>query len=101
MNISLLTYGSRGDVEPFIALANGLNQAGHRVNLVAPESFSHLLKSDQIQFFGLPGDPQQMVENLVHRAGKNRLRMITSIADFVLPLAVEVLNMVRTACGGG
>ncbi|MFV1948318.1 MAG: glycosyltransferase [Anaerolineales bacterium] len=50
-----------GDVEPFIALGNGLDQAGHQVNLAAPESFSNLLKNDQIQFFGLPGDPQQMV----------------------------------------
>ncbi len=98
MNITLLTYGSRGDVEPFIALANGLIHAGHRVNLAAPESFSKLLKNDQISYFGLPGDPQQMVENLVHRAGKNSLRMITSLADFVLPLAVEVMNLVRTAC---
>ncbi len=83
MNISLLTYGSRGDVEPFIALGNGLDQAGHQVNLAAPESFSNLLKNDQIQFFGLPGDPQQMVENLVQRAGKNRLHMISPWEIFI------------------
>ena len=97
MNISLLTYGSRGDVEPFIALANGLVQAGHHVNLAAPEGFSNLLNNDQVNYFGFPGEPQQMVENLVHQAGNNRLRMIASIADFVQPLAVEVMNLVRTA----
>ena len=33
MHITLLTYGSRGDVQPFLALALGLQKAGHTVRL--------------------------------------------------------------------
>jgi UDP:flavonoid glycosyltransferase YjiC (YdhE family) len=31
MHITLLTYGSRGDVQPFLALALGLQKAGHTI----------------------------------------------------------------------
>ncbi|MBK7319262.1 MAG: glycosyltransferase [Anaerolineales bacterium] len=36
MNITILTYGSRGDVQPFLALACGLQERGHVVKLAAP-----------------------------------------------------------------
>jgi hypothetical protein len=35
MKIALLTYGSRGDVQPFLALALGLQKAGFSVRLAA------------------------------------------------------------------
>jgi sterol 3beta-glucosyltransferase len=38
MRIFLLTAGSRGDVEPFAALAEQALAAGHQVRLVAPEN---------------------------------------------------------------
>jgi len=31
MNITILTIGSRGDVQPFVALGVGLKEAGHRI----------------------------------------------------------------------
>jgi hypothetical protein len=39
MNITLLTYDSRGDVQPFLALAVGLQKAGHQVKLAAPHRY--------------------------------------------------------------
>ncbi|MHA7283244.1 glycosyltransferase [Arthrobacter sp. TMS2-4] len=38
MRIALVTAGSRGDVEPFVALAERARAAGHDVRLVAPEN---------------------------------------------------------------
>jgi sterol 3beta-glucosyltransferase len=32
MRITMLTTGSRGDVQPYIALAAGLQRAGHQVS---------------------------------------------------------------------
>jgi UDP:flavonoid glycosyltransferase YjiC (YdhE family) len=34
MNIGIQTWGSNGDIRPFIALADGLKKAGHKVTLV-------------------------------------------------------------------
>ena len=36
MKITLITYGSRGDVQPVLALAVGLQKAGHEVLIAAP-----------------------------------------------------------------
>ena len=41
--ITLLTYGSRGDVQPYIALGMGLQHAGHTVRLAAPGIFVALI----------------------------------------------------------
>ena len=34
MRIDLQTWGSEGDIQPFVALADGLQKAGHEVTLV-------------------------------------------------------------------
>jgi len=97
LKITLLTYGSRGDVEPFIALAQGLSRAGHAVRLAAPQVFAPLVASTQVEFFGLPGDPGQLVRGLVDEAGRNQWRMVFAMGDFVLPLALEVSQIVGKA----
>jgi len=98
MRITLLTYGSRGDVEPFIALGQGFLRAGHSVRLAAPGKFDQLASSHDIDFVGLPGDPDTLVQDLVDKAGKNYLRMIRTMSKFVVPIAVDVLDQVQFAC---
>lgn len=48
MNILILTYGTRGDVQPYIALGQGLKRAGHCVTLVTSSRFR-----DDIELAGL------------------------------------------------
>ncbi|HAY47623.1 MAG TPA: glycosyltransferase, partial [Thalassospira sp.] len=36
MHVMLMTYGTRGDVQPFVALGRGLIENGHQVTLAAP-----------------------------------------------------------------
>ena len=48
-NVLILTYGSRGDVEPFIALALGMQAAGYTVSLATAERFG-----DWVEGFGIP-----------------------------------------------
>ena len=98
MRITLLTYGSRGDVEPFVALAQGFLRAGHTVRLAAPTYFSSLIAAHEIDFVGLPGEPQQLVQDFVDEAGKSPWRMIHVMSKFVVPLATSVLERIRTAC---
>ncbi|MEA1979197.1 MAG: glycosyltransferase [Chloroflexota bacterium] len=98
MRITLLTYGSRGDVEPFVALGQGFIRSGHSVRLAAPAKFEQLASSHDIDFVGLPGDPDGLVQDLVDKAGKNYLRMIRTMTEFVVPIAVGVLDQVQFAC---
>ena len=45
MRIVILAPGSRGDIEPYIALAKGLLRSGHTVRVVTNEDFTTLVKS--------------------------------------------------------
>ncbi len=98
MRITLLTYGSRGDVEPFVGLGVGFMRAGHGVRMAAPAGFEQLVTSHGIDFIGLPGDPARLVQELVDKAGRNYLRMIRVMSKFVVPLAVGVLDQANLAC---
>jgi sterol 3beta-glucosyltransferase len=98
LHITLLAYGSRGDVEPFVALGKGLLRAGYRVRLAAPAVFSSLVTSAGIDFVGLPGEPDQLVQGLVDTAGRSPPRMIGAVSRFVVPLAARVFEAVQAAC---
>lgn len=62
MHYALLTYGSMGDVRPFVALAIGLQKHGHRVTLAAPENFQAFVESYGVPFFPLPGNIEERVK---------------------------------------
>jgi UDP:flavonoid glycosyltransferase YjiC (YdhE family) len=45
MKISLLTIGTRGDIQPFIALGTGLQQIGYQVEIVTHAIFESWIRS--------------------------------------------------------
>lgn len=49
MRVLLSTYGTRGDVQPFVALAKALGQRGHEVALCTPTGFR-----DMVERHGVP-----------------------------------------------
>ena len=56
MRFAIETLGTRGDVQPYIALAVGLVARGHEVQLAAPVQFADMAAERGIQFAGLPGE---------------------------------------------
>lgn len=48
MRILLAPYGTRGDVQPMLALALGLTSRGHRVKFVAPANFVEWIRAHGI-----------------------------------------------------
>jgi sterol 3beta-glucosyltransferase len=56
MRIAIHTLGTRGDVQPYIALARGLKTRGHEVQLAAPIQFSGLVAEHGVRFRGLPAE---------------------------------------------
>ena len=82
MKIAIFSYGSRGDFEPFLALALGLQKAGHSVILAAPYRFADSAALYQVPFVPLAGDPEE-VSKLINDAGGNVFGVVQSIRDFV------------------
>ena len=95
--IVLITYGSRGDVEPFVALAAGLTRAGYAVRLAAPQVFAGLAQAHGVQLDGLPGDPQQLALSLTDRAGTSFPRQVARMVEHVFPLAEAVFTALEAA----
>jgi sterol 3beta-glucosyltransferase len=63
LHYCLVTYGSRGDIQPFIALALGLMANGHKVTLAAPGNFKPLADSYGVDIYPLYGDVEVMVNS--------------------------------------
>ena len=83
MRITLLAHGSRGDVQPYVALGAGLRQAGHTVRLAAPEMFRTFVEEHGLEFAPLAGDPTRLAQDLVERGGvgSNVLQQVRVILD--------------------
>lgn len=63
MRLVILAIGSRGDVQPYIALSKGLQKAGHEVRLAAPAIFEDLAREYEIEFFGLRVNPKEIMQS--------------------------------------
>jgi UDP:flavonoid glycosyltransferase YjiC (YdhE family) len=63
MNIGIYTYGTRGDVQPYIALALGLLDRGHTVTLSAPENFKDFVEGFGIKFHPLYGNAEEIMNS--------------------------------------
>lgn len=60
MKILLIAYGSRGDVQPALALALGLHRAGQTVTLMAGQNFESWIRSYGFDFLPAPDTEQIM-----------------------------------------
>jgi UDP:flavonoid glycosyltransferase YjiC (YdhE family) len=68
MRIAILASGSRGDVQPYVALGKGLHDAGHDVRLVSHENYAGLAQSAGLPFRAMRGDVQAVAESPEMRA---------------------------------
>ncbi len=98
--IALLTYGSRGDVEPFVALGIGLIEAGYSVCLAAPAPFASFVQRHGLEFEPIPGDPDQLARAFADQAGLSWPKMVASMTRHVVPIAREAVQAVWRASRG-
>lgn len=69
MNIAILITGSRGDVQPFIALGNKLQEYGHRVRIGTHPNFRDHVKDNGLEFYSIGGDPELLMAYMVKNPG--------------------------------
>lgn len=96
MKITILTYGSRGDVQPFLALAVGLQKAGHAITLAAPARFQPLAAPYPITYAPLPGDPEELSRGF-NDAGMNLFRQVMAMRDHAVAIAPQVVEQTLRA----
>lgn len=69
LNIVIQVVGSRGDVQPFIALGTELQKHGHRVRLATHATFEHFVTTTGLEFYPLDGDPAELMSYMVRNPG--------------------------------
>ncbi|KAK1593508.1 glycosyltransferase family 28 domain-containing protein [Colletotrichum navitas] len=61
MKITCLTIGSRGDVQPYIALCKGLIAEGHKPRIATHAEFKDWIEGHGIEFAKVDGDPGELM----------------------------------------
>ncbi|KAJ5638449.1 hypothetical protein N7528_000839 [Penicillium herquei] len=69
LNIVIQVVGSRGDVQPFIALGNELQLHGHRVRLATHKVFESFVLQSGLEFYSIGGDPSELMAYMVKNPG--------------------------------
>ena len=70
MKVVISTLGSRGDIQPYLALAMALQQAGHRVTLSAPQTYAEWIQSYGVNVHPVRFNPQEVMHNISKRGSK-------------------------------
>lgn len=99
MRVTILTYGSRGDVQPCLALAAALQHAGHDPLLALPAFLRAHCDELGIPAVSLPGNIQQLSLGL-SRAEKNPFKTIRTLKENIEPVALETARAAFLACQG-
>ncbi|KAJ0311183.1 hypothetical protein COL5a_002401 [Colletotrichum fioriniae] len=71
LNIAIHIVGSRGDVQPFIPIAQLLMKEpyGHRVRICTHPVFKDFVESNGVEFFSIGGDPEALMAYMVKNPG--------------------------------
>jgi len=80
LKVCILTIGTRGDVQPYVALGTGLKSAGHSVTIATLAEFKSLVEQHGLQHASLRGDFLKAAGAAVAGgsppASRNPLRMV-------------------------
>ncbi|GAA3645608.1 glycosyltransferase [Lentzea roselyniae] len=99
MKALLVTHGTRGDVQPLLALAVALRQAGHDALLAAPESFADSAAAHDVDFAPLDEGPNRLLHDPAmfkaiesgYRGVRGKITAISTIQR-IKPLMADVLR---------
>lgn len=67
MNVAILIVGSRGDVQPYVALGKVLqaHPYNHRVRICTHPNFKDFVESNGLEFYSIGGDPEKLMAYMV------------------------------------
>lgn len=98
-NFTLLSIGSRGDVQPYIALAKGLIAEGHNVTIATHKEFESWVLDHNIKFKEVAGNPTELMSLMVTH-GSMSLGFIKEASSKLRGWITELLTTSWEACQG-
>jgi sterol 3beta-glucosyltransferase len=103
MKLSIISLGSRGDVQPYAALGVALQARGHQVTLATHGNFKTFVESLGLGFVALPGDSKAIIlDPAVGRlvAAGNVYGFFMALKDRFAPEKLQLEDAARAASEG-
>ncbi len=91
MNVTIVTLGTRGDVQPFVALGAGLKEAGHEVTLVTGKGFGTMVSGRGLRYVALDVDLLELAQSPEGRAALRSPRGALRMARGLMPTVRKML----------
>lgn len=105
MRITILTAGSRGDVQPYVALGLGMQKEGYTIRLATHANFEPMIRERGLEFDRLEGDPQAIVRGETGlewlESGRNPFGFIRGFRRLMIPVMRQAFEDAWAACPSG
>ncbi|KAL9088412.1 MAG: hypothetical protein Q9159_003112 [Coniocarpon cinnabarinum] len=99
LRVVCLTIGSRGDVQPYIALCRGLKKDGHRPLIATHEEFEPWIRKHGIDFAPVAGNPAEIMQLCVEN-DMFTMNFFREINTKMKPWFDRLLDTAWKACQG-
>ena len=103
MRIAIIATGSRGDVQPYVALGKGLREAGHTVRLVTHLNFEALVTAHGLECWPVDADVAEIAQGAEMRElleGGNFLSIMSQMAKEAQRGAIKLTRAALPASQG-
>jgi UDP:flavonoid glycosyltransferase YjiC (YdhE family) len=94
---TVLTIGTRGDVQPFIALCKGLQREGHRCRIATHLEYQTWIEQHGLEFREIKGDPAEIMQLCVNN-GMFSISFIHQVFSRFRGWMSELLESAWEAC---
>jgi sterol 3beta-glucosyltransferase len=102
MLITIVTAGSQGDIQPYLALAMGLKNEGFQVRLAANINFAGLIASHGLDYFPIQVDSHQLLQTPQAQQAwlesDSLLKLSLNTARAIRPAVPRIFDDVLDAC---
>jgi UDP:flavonoid glycosyltransferase YjiC (YdhE family) len=99
---TIVAVGTRGDVQPYIALGRGLADAGWEVRLATHEEFRGLTSEWDLPYARIGVSPRQIIEDGIAESwlssGRNPIRFLTELSRVVGPQVESLFEDCLESC---
>jgi sterol 3beta-glucosyltransferase len=93
MRVTINAFGSRGDVQPYIALGKGLEATGQDVRITTHRIFADLVRAHGLDFSPMEGDPREvLLGQAIANLGNNPIRINRWIVKNFRPVMDRVFR---------
>jgi UDP:flavonoid glycosyltransferase YjiC (YdhE family) len=99
MKVTVITLGSHGDVQPFIALGAGLVKRGHCVKIATFSSFRDYILSYGFEYAPIAGDAKTVIKYLIGEDVKPA-EYFKNLSTLLTPIKDQFLKDIFNACEG-